>query len=325
MAGKKNLPKNEQLINYIDLEFKQLMDYIKNKDFDEIKAAIKNNFLYLRETDKANYTSIVNYYNKYKLWGTIDLDNEDYELIENNTRSLVENRKDFEWLYNKLGDYRSKKILLYVLIYWLMVDYKKISQLQDSTYSQYFDFDLINCDENEVFVDIGAYIGDTLVNYTKMFGNNCYKNIYCYEIVPSNIEFIKKNIDLFKLKNVIIREKGAIDKNGFLFLENDEVSSISKLKQDGKHKVDTVTIDEDIKEKVTFIKMDIEGSEEEALLGCRKKILDNHPKLALSVYHKNDHLWKLARIIDKIDPTYRFYLRYYGGPMLPTEYLLYAI
>lgn len=48
-------------------------------------------------------------------------------------------------------------------------------------------------------------------------------------------------------------------------------------------------------------------------------------KLALSAYHNNDHLFSLAKIIKQVDPSYKLYFRYYGGPLLPTEYILYAI
>jgi FkbM family methyltransferase len=259
------------------------------------------------------------------LWGTIDLDNNNFELVDRNAEALVKHREDFEWLYNRLGDYRSKKILLNVLTYWLMLDSSKVSEMKDNLYSQYFDLDLIKCNEDEVFVDIGAYVGDTMVEYSRVFGTDGYKRLYCYEIVPANIDYIKKNIELFKLPNIIIRDKGVSDTKETLFLTDNVVSPISKLSGKGSIEVETVTIDDDIKEKVTFIKMDIEGGEEKALLGCLKKIKECHPKLALSAYHNNDHLWKLARIIDEIDPTYQFYLRYYGGPILPTEYILYAI
>ncbi|MNV50149.1 hypothetical protein D3C71_1421400 [compost metagenome] len=238
---------------------------------------------------------------------------------------MVEDRENIEWLYSRLGDYRSKRILFNVVYYWLMLDHKRIGQMHETIYPQYFDLDLVKCDENEVFVDIGGYIGDTVVSYITMYGKECYDKIYSYEIVPANIDYIEKNIEIFKLDNVIIRKKGASDKSDSLFLEKDEVSSISQLSKSGDINVETVTVDEDIEGKVTFIKMDIEGGEEKALLGCSKKIAEYHPKLALSAYHNNTHLWKLAKIIDDIDPTYKFYFRYYGGPMLPTEYVLYAI
>ena len=317
--------KFEQTSNYIDNKFASLMDYLRNRSLEYIKDAIKHNHFYQRNTDKGNYTAIVNYYNRFKMWGTIDLDKGDYELVDSNAKALVEHREDFEWLYNRLGDYRSKKILTSILYYWLTVDYHNIEDLQDKVYSQYFDLDIIGCDKNEVFVDIGAYMGETTMKYSEIFGADCYKNIYCYDIVPINIKNTNINIELSKLKNVIVREKGVSDKAGSLFLSNGEFTSTSKLSEQGETEIETVTIDNDVEGPVTFIKMDIEGGEENALLGCRNKILENHPKLALSVYHNNNHLWKLARIIYEIDPTYKFYLRYYGNPLLPTEYLLYAV
>lgn len=321
MFKKKNKKGNK---TYIDRQFSNLIDFIKKHSEEELVNSIKHNFKYISNKNPRQYKNIINFYNEHKMWGTIDLDSGDYTLIENNARSLFQNWRNYEWLYNKLDDYRSKKILTTILTYWLMMDYSKLPQIIDQTYNQYFDLDLIKCDENEVFVDIGSYIGDTLVDYIKTFGKN-YKNIYCYEIVPANIEYIKKNIELFKINNVTIRELGVSDKNGSLFLDKDEVSSISKLKSSGQFEVKTTTIDEDIKKPVTFIKMDIEGAEEKALLGCQQQIKKHHPKLAICVYHNNDHLWRLAKIIDELNPNYKFYLRYYGGPFLPTEYLLYAI
>lgn len=323
----RNIEKIEEghIPNQIDIDFNNMMNFIKEKNLEQVKEIIKHNYEYRSKTDLFNYARIVDFYNVIKLWGTIDLKAMDYELIDNNAKALVEHRQDIEWLYSRLGDYRSKKILTCILYYWLMLDYQKIDQIQDKFYSQYFDLDLVHCDENEVFVDIGSYIGDTLVSYSKTFGVDCYKRTYCYEIVPNSVEYINRNIEQFNLKNVVVRQKGASDKKGKLFIPKDEASSISQLSEEGEICVETVTIDDDIDEPVTFIKMDIEGAEEQALLGCRKKILENHPKLALSAYHNNSHLWELAKIIEEIDPTYNFYLRYYGGPLIPTEYILYAI
>lgn len=311
--------------NQIDIEFSRLMDFIKTYDVTQMKDAIIKNLRYFSDTDKLNYNATINYFNKYKLWGSFYPESEVYELADNRAQALVEHRQDFEWLYDKLYDFHSKSILVNILSYWLSSDLKKIKQIHGSPFHQYFDLDIIKCDENEVFVDIGAYIGDTMVDYVKTFREGCYKRIYCYEIMPANIDYIRKNIELFSLKNVIVNAKGASDKSGFLFLSNNGVSSIGKLSENGEIKVPTVAIDDDINESVTFIKMDIEGAEEQALLGLRKKILESHPKLALSVYHNHKDLWKLARIIDEIDPSYNFYLRYYGSALLPTEYLLYGV
>ena len=47
----------------------------------------------------------------------------------------------------------------------------------------------------------------------------------------------------------------------------------------GEETIQSTTLDEDINEKITMIKMDIEGSEEKAILGARRHITEEHPKL----------------------------------------------
>lgn len=59
--------------------------------------------------------------------------------------------------------------------------------------------------------------------------------------------------------------------------------------------------------------------------GARQHILKDHPKLLISVYHSNEDLWKIPQMIREIDDSYRFYLRYHGGSIYPTEITLIAI
>lgn len=316
---------SECMQNQIDIEFESLMQFIKERDLSQIIEAVKQNLRHFNVTKNQQYKNTMNYINEHKLWGTYYPEKGDFELAYNRAHALVEHHEDFEWLYKLLKDYRSKRILVNILYYWLMSNPQKIEQIYDRTYDQYFDLDIVKCSEKEVFVDIGGYTGDTLINYSKSFGKNGYKRIYCYEIVPANIEYIEKNVEHFNLHNVVIRKKGARDKAGTMYLSSNELSSVKQLSETGTIPVPIVKIDDDIEENVTFIKMDIEGGEEEALLGCLDKIKKNHPKLALSVYHNHKDIWKLPRIIYDADPSYHFYIRYYGSPIFPTEYVLYAV
>ncbi len=316
---------NIDLKTSLDQEFDALMAFVGARSFTQMCDAVKQNLRYFEGKEKHNYTATVNYYNKYKMWGELHPDIGVWELVENRAQAFTEHREDFIWLYGKLADYRSKRVLYNILSFWLSCDYQKTDLLKDKYFGQYFDLDLIRCDKNEVLVDIGAYIGDTMVDYTNTYGKDCYKRIYCYEIVPENVGYIHKNIELFHLSNIVVRACGASDRAGTLYLPDAAASSVKTLSETGNVAVPTVTIDDDIDEPVTFIKMDIEGAEEQALLGCRKKIAESHPKLALAAYHNHKDMWRLARIIDETDPTYKFYLRYYGNPLLPTEYVLYAV
>ena len=74
---------------------------------------------------------------------------------------------------------------------------------------------------------------------------------------------------------------------------------------------------------ITFIKMDIEGSEIPALRGAKEIIETQKPKLAICVYHKPEDIWEIPELILDYVPEYRLYLRHYS--ITYTETVLYAI
>ena len=85
-----------------------------------------------------------------------------------------------------------------------------------------------------------------------------------------------------------------------------------------------VALDEVLdKKRVTFIKMDIEGAEREAILGAKKIISEQKPKLAISVYHHPKDILVLPKLILHINGDYTFYLRHYA--LSTSETVLYAI
>ena len=110
---------------------------------------------------------------------------------------------------------------------------------------------------------------------------------------------------------------------GWLFLNsNNSDASANQLGQLGDTCVEVVPLDEDLEDGLTFLKMDIEGAEQSALLGCERLIRSQHPKLAICTYHGYEDIWKIPIMIDRMNPDYQFYLRHYGGNMIPTEFVL---
>lgn len=101
-------------------------------------------------------------------------------------------------------------------------------------------------------------------------------------------------------------------------------SCASKMDENGNIIVDVVDLDNVVKnEKVTFIKMDIEGAEQEALMGAKKLISTYHPRMAISVYHRNDDIYEIPKMILEMDNSYTFYLRHYT--FCDADTVLYAI
>ena len=87
-----------------------------------------------------------------------------------------------------------------------------------------------------------------------------------------------------------------------------------------KHKGQTTTIDEDLKgKKVTFIKMDVETFELKALKGAKQIITEQKPKLCISAYHYLSDLWEVPRMIKKLVPEYRLYLRHHSPAVWDTD------
>jgi len=79
---------------------------------------------------------------------------------------------------------------------------------------------------------------------------------------------------------------------------------------DGSVEVESVPLDSVLSDFVsTYIKMDIEGAELDALIGARCIIERECPVLAVCVYHQQDHLWRIPSLIRSLSSRYRFFLR----------------
>lgn len=188
----------------------------------------------------------------------------------------------------------------------------------------YFDLEaLLPQKEEEYFVDAGCFDGLTTKQFFKWCQGKGYS--YCFEPDEINIERIQNNLQGNSRDYEIIR--GAVwSKNGMLTLESkgNFASSVSEEKCMSGSFVEAVSLDAYLKGKtVTFIKMDIEGAEMEALKGAANIIKEQRPRLAVSIYHKREDIWKIPLVILELCPDYNFYLRHYSFGNYDT--VLYAV
>lgn len=183
--------------------------------------------------------------------------------------------------------------------------------------------DIFGPAENEVFVDGGAYNGDTIRSLISVFGKGTayYKKIYAWEPDPDNRKRLIENCK--GLKNIEILPFGMWDKKTMLsFQTNGDFDS--RFSKDGTLQVPVDSIDDLCSdEKVTFIKMDIEGSEINALHGAEKVIRRDKPRLAICIYHKPEHFYEIPFLIKEMVPEYKFYIRHHSG--YASETVLYAV
>ena len=307
-------------MNQIDLKFALLMNEIRSLSEQELYHQIRLSFEQIPDATRNN---MMNFFNQFLYWGSMDIEHNNFEEIELKVHELKEHVDDFEELYINLEDYRSKKLLYAILNNWVHYDFNTLSEVIEKCYDDYFDLDLIPTCNEEVFVDLGAYTGDSTISFLRNYGDS-YKKIYAYEITPETYQILVSNLKDYP--NVVCYLKGVGDTRSSLSVVNSSAdASANTVFVSDNGTIPMVTLDEDIGEKLTMIKADIEGFEQEALLGAINHIKNDHPKLLISVYHKNEDLWKIPKMIKEIDPTYKIYLRYHGGNVYPTEITLIAL
>ncbi|MBN9424428.1 MAG: hypothetical protein BGO63_02340 [Candidatus Accumulibacter sp. 66-26] len=187
--------------------------------------------------------------------------------------------------------------------------------------NQYFVPNLMPLSDDECYVDIGAYDGDTLRHFTSA-SQGKFEKIHAFEIDPDNYRQLAKSAsDLPNSDRIHTHNLGIWDTECDInFSEGKSDTTIGY----GKKIAHVVPLDSILAgQKVTLIKMDIEGAELHALSGAQNTIRKQNPKLAICVYHHISHLWKIPLYIRELLPDHKLYLRHHTN--LEYETVCYAI
>lgn len=307
-------------LNWLDKKMKELieeLDLFSEKEiYEHILEKLKMVPVDIKER-------ISRFLDNFSFWDSFHPEENDFSTIERLSKFLNENSTKFYRLYTNLEDYRSKKILYAIINNWYNFDFKTLEQVMEKCFSHYFDLDIIPACKEEVFVDLGAFTGDTIKDFIETYGDN-YKKIYAYEMTEQSMQELKEN--LRNVPRIIYKQKAVADEIGVGEILIHEISSSSnQLEITEVGELEVTSLDDDINEKITILKMDIEGSELKALKGAENHILKDKPKLLLSIYHGYEELLTLWEYLEKLNLSYHYYLRYYGGPLFPTEIVLFAV
>lgn len=193
------------------------------------------------------------------------------------------------------------------------------------TEQQYFEDFIQYMSEGEVFVDAGALDMYTSLRFAEECGKRSVVNYKIYAFEP-DAESYKRCV---AIKNqhaemdITVVNKGLWSSNTTLYFQSGGGPDSKITTEKKAESVGVVSLDSYIKGKVTFIKMDIEGAELEALKGCQNTIKRYRPKLAISIYHKKEDLIDIPRYIMNLVPDYHLYLRHYSSGWVET--VLYAL
>ncbi len=218
-----------------------------------------------------------------------------------------EQLRDFEENMEKLctlmADEKSKRIIrtVYEKRKNNIKDYSDICEER-----QYFVEGIMEPCKDEVFIDGGCFDGGTVRQAIDFFGGK-FKKIYSFEMDKTNYDRIDKAAfdDRVEFLNYGLWDCAQT----VSFVEN---SAGSEITEDGGSVAYCIALDELIHEKITFIKMDIEGAEQKALQGAKKHIVNDRPKLAICLYHKFADIWEIPLMLHALVPEYKMYIRHHG-------------
>ena len=172
-------------------------------------------------------------------------------------------------------------------------------------------------------IDGGCFRCDSLERFIQWNKKKGYENIVSFEPDAKNYEICKNIIEKNGWENVELLHAGLGEKETFCsFMGNGDDTSY--IDENGNEKTRIVSIDETIGDKkVSFIKLDVEGFELETLKGAKECIQREHPRMAISLYHKKEDIIEIPKYIMELSKDYKFYLRIYSNAYL--EIVLYAV
>jgi FkbM family methyltransferase len=209
-------------------------------------------------------------------------------------------------VYMMLADEKSRETYLDVFRYRVTGD---VEYLKSSfVLPQYFCEDIFEFGDKEVFVDGGAAQGDTYLGFKEQVEDK-YDKYYIFEANTRYSNGLKCLTKEDARVNVI--GKGLYSSEKTMYIHLNGHGSWLEESGDENSRIDVTSIDEAVSDRVTFIKMDIEGSEMAALQGARETILRDKPKLAICIYHLEDDLWNIPKYIKSMVPEYKIYIRHH--------------
>lgn len=221
---------------------------------------------------------------------------------------LAKHAEALQDVYERLADEQSRKVFANTLNYKLS---GKINYLFECTTKREADLrELIAPSQEECYLDLGAYNGDTIQELGRL-ANWQWQQVVAVE--PDRRNCRKLRVLAEELQQcglaVEVHEAGIWDRKGEISF-SDSGGRQSTFVGAAKRVVPVTTIDAVAAGRpISYIKMDVEGAEVQALQGGAMTIAMCQPKLFVAAYHYDADLFRLPQMLWQLVPAYKLYLR----------------
>ncbi len=236
-------------------------------------------------------------------------------------RQFLRDEDQLHRAYDVLSDQESRREFVAQVLWRCTLDYSRLPEHHRAA-DIYFPRDLFQFRKDEAFMDCGAFDGDSIRLFVGHVGQQ-YRQILALEPDPVNRRALAEFADSAdsSVHDLVVLAYAVSNHNRVVaFDAKASAGSSFSTKTDG------ITVEcrriDDLAGfgPPSFIKMDIEGAEPDALLGAAQTIRKERPVLAVCAYHKPQHLWQIPLIINSIAPDYEVTLRRYAEECWETVY-----
>jgi len=187
---------------------------------------------------------------------------------------------------------------------------------------QYLAADLWRPRHDECVIDGGAFDGDTLLSWLRERGP-AFASWLAIEPHPANVAALRATVATLpaSVRERVRTESFALGAaSGAMAMAASGVANAGATRSaddsGGSIRIGVSVrplddiVDDD---QVSFVKLDIEGDELEALSGMRGVVSRSRPVLAVCAYHRQDHLWRVPLALAELLPEARIHLRPHGA------------
>ena len=226
-----------------------------------------------------------------------------YESDIFNKDFLKKHIDEIELAYFHLADEQSRKVFENIIRFQITGDLNYCFNCESEKDEA---FEILNLGDNESFLDIGAYRGDTVDEFLKY--TKSYKKIVAVE--PDTRTFKKLQLNCENLENCITLNNAIWSENCVLTFDGNKGRGASAQSQGEEKNAICVDYITEKYEDFSYLNIDIEGAESEMLKGACLT-LANRPKICMAVYHKSEDIFALVNKIKEINNDYKIYLRHH--------------
>ncbi len=219
----------------------------------------------------------------------------------------------YQWVRSLLSDRLSVATFDKLINFRLNNDLDELRGFSVKLNEQYFDLPLAE-NYTSHFVDCGSFDGATSLLYSHYYPD--YQEIHVFEPEPKQFACVKENLQ--SVRGISFYPFAVSDMQQTLRFSTS--GSASHIATDGDLEIEARSLDSLLKGKISWIKMDVEGYESQALAGAKNIIKTQHPLLTVCCYHKVDDLWRLPEQILSYRNDYKVYLRHYTEGLLESVY-----